>query len=400
MKATNALPMPKLIRRIAQGVCCVGLTIVLCSCQGPSRQAAMPGSLAGPASAAGYAISGDESAGGPCPVACPCVPCGPPGMEQGVPLPYVPVNPELPPGLSGEYVCDGGDYQGQAGVLRSGEVVGLEMEDTVAHYDTLDGRTMLEPTNRVCVYAPRFASARQVVSLIQNEQAAGPAGISKPLRLNQQEYARGPGVSTQNLQAIPEIGTKSLTIYRRDVRAGGMSQALKATGFQDAFQPFENFTLIRSGQMLESEGAVLAKGALAAIAWSGRQSVEVILDRQSAMVEVQNESVQSVYTVKKPPSCPRLRVCKVASTPFAEPGDTVSFTIRFDNVGNEAIGNVTIVDNLSPRLEFVPDSSQCSVDAQFFNQPNEGGSLVLRWEIEKPLEVGQGGVLRFNCRVR
>ena len=91
---------------------------------------------------------------------------------------------------------------------------------------------------------------------------------------------------------------------------------------------------------------------------------------------------------------------KIASTPFAAPGDEVEFTLRFDNVGNQVIGNVTIVDNLGTRLEYVDESAQCSLDAQFSTQPNEGDSLALRWEISDPLPAGKGGIIRFRCRVR
>ncbi len=397
----NSDRMPNTVCRVALGLWGLCVPLVFCSCQGPSHQAAAPGMPgAGMATVAGHTEFTDTV---PCPAYAMCpqpIPCGPPGMEQGIPLPYAPMNECCPAGFSGEYLCDGGDACFRAEVTRTGDVRGLEMEDTVAHFDTLDGRTLVQPTNRVCVYAPRFGAARQVVSLIQNEQANGAAGIAKPLRLSQQEYARGPSLSTQNLQPTPEIGTKSLTIYQLDRRAGAMSTAVKAKAFQDAFQPYESVTLIRTGQMIEAEGPMLAKSAQAAIPWSKTQAVQVILDRQAAAAETKNQNVHAVYTVNKPPSCPRLRVCKVASTPFAEPGDIISFTIRFDNVGNEAIGNVTIVDNLTTRLEYVPDSAQSSVDTQFFSQANEGGSLVLRWELDKPLEVGQGGVLRFNCRVR
>ena len=108
----------------------------------------------------------------------------------------------------------------------------------------------------------------------------------------------------------------------------------------------------------------------------------------------------SVYTVSEPPGNPKLRVVKVASTPFAQPGEEVDFTIRFDNVGNQPIGNVTILDSLNTRLEYVADSAQCSVDAKFSTQPNEGDSVVVRCEVTNPLEAGKGGILRFRCRVR
>jgi hypothetical protein len=51
-------------------------------------------------------------------------------------------------------------------------------------------------------------------------------------------------------------------------------------------------------------------------------------------------------------------------------------------------------------LEYVADSAQSSVKAEFAAQPNEGESLVLRWEITEPIEPGEGGIVRFRCRVR
>jgi hypothetical protein len=64
------------------------------------------------------------------------------------------------------------------------------------------------------------------------------------------------------------------------------------------------------------------------------------------------------------------------------------------------IGNVTIVDNLATRFEYIPESAQSSVDANFVMEPNTGDSTILRWEIANPVEPGQGGVLRFRVRVR
>ena len=91
---------------------------------------------------------------------------------------------------------------------------------------------------------------------------------------------------------------------------------------------------------------------------------------------------------------------KSASTDSALPGEEVEFTLRFDNVGDRVIGNVTIVDNLTTRLEYVADSQKSSVKADFSTQPNEGDSVVLRWEIAEPVQPGEGGVLQFRARVR
>ena len=69
-------------------------------------------------------------------------------------------------------------------------------------------------------------------------------------------------------------------------------------------------------------------------------------------------------------------------------------------LGDAPIGNVTLIDNLTTRLEYVDGSSKSSRDGEFFAAPNQGESLTLRWEFTDPLEPGQGGLVRFQCRVR
>jgi len=100
-------------------------------------------------------------------------------------------------GPSNEYLCDGGDFGLPVGVRADWTVDGLEQEDAVAHYDTLDGRIVVTPSNRVCVYAPRFAAVRRVEGLQAHERrqlidiaaeevelaAAKAAGLLVPRRL-------------------------------------------------------------------------------------------------------------------------------------------------------------------------------------------------------------------------
>jgi uncharacterized repeat protein (TIGR01451 family) len=274
------------------------------------------------------------------------------------------------------------------------------MEDAVAHFNTLDGRTLVEPSNKVAIYAPRFGAVRQVTGLVQNEQTNRSAGLEMPTKIVRCDDVSGPRTSKQNLPPSTEIGSKLLTVYQSSQHEGRMSNALKVRAMQDGFQAFENVDAIRMGVVREAEMAVLAKGTTAATIWSRNQAVQVILDHQAATTATSDQPVGQVYTVNQAPGKPKLRVIKVASTQLAEPGDTVSFTIRFDNIGNQTIGNVTILDNLTTRLEYVPDTAQSSVPAKFFSQPNDGGSLVLRWEVTDPLKPGKGGIVRFNCRVR
>src|ERR1039458_8472173 len=125
-------------------------TLILCSCRGPAsqgpHQASTPGATVAPG---GYAALPPQAytgmpAGEPCPI-------GPPGMEAGVPLPYTAAGPWTPPGIippwpADEYLRDGGNAGPPIRVGPRGELLGLEMEDTVVRYSTLDGRTLVEPS--------------------------------------------------------------------------------------------------------------------------------------------------------------------------------------------------------------------------------------------------------------
>ena len=136
-----------------------------------------------------------------------------------------------------------------------------------------------------------------------------------------------------------------------------------------------------------------------AAVWESDLRAQIAVDRKQPVIVNDVKQVQEVVAIESD-THPAFRLCKLASAIAAEPGELVDFTIRFDNIGRELIGNVTIIDELSPRLEFVEGSAECSVDSRFTTKPNDAGSSTLRWEIVDPLEVGRGGLIRFQCRVR
>lgn len=324
---------------------------------------------------------------------------------QALPLPLTPTGNWVPPGIAepwpyDEYLHDGGDHPPEARVDAEWQIHGLELEDTIAHFDTLDGERLVEPANRVDIYAPRFAAVRSVTGASLNEQIVALEKVAAPVKAYRQDELQFPAGSLQRQQARGEVGSKLLSGYTTRQGDGVVSTTLTAVGFQDAYLPFEDLKIIREGIFEQAEKAWLADGIEAAVAWTHEKAVQVIIDRQAATELAGDRSAQVTYVAEEIPGKPKLRVIKVASTQFANPGDEIDFTIRFDNIGTAVIGNVTIVDNLTTRLEFVPDSAQSSVDAEFLTEPNVGDSLVLRWEVDRPLEPGQGGVVRFRCRVR
>jgi uncharacterized repeat protein (TIGR01451 family) len=322
----------------------------------------------------------------------------------GTPMAMTCDGPWKPPGIAGpwphdEYLHDGGDRDVQANIGANHEVQGLELEDTVAVWETKDGQTNIEPSNRVCLYSPRFAAVRQVSGVVQNEQRDQPIGVERPVRAHLHQDDQLATTAVQPVQPEGEIGRKQPSIERVGESAVPATSRLPVMALAGGFAPHENFQVIRAGIFQDSDKARLAEAVTAAITWTHDQAVQVVLDGRQAVSITGEQKAQATFRVDEPDH-PTLRVLKVASTKVARPGDVVDFTIRFDNLGDAAIKHVVLIDNLTTRLEYVPGTAQSSRTAEFTSEVNDGDSLVLKWDFADPLPAGAGGLVRFNCRVR
>jgi uncharacterized repeat protein (TIGR01451 family) len=313
--------------------------------------------------------------------------------------------PWKPPGISGpwpedEYLFDGGDSDGQVKVRPDGRTLeGLDSEDTIAHYDTLDGRTVVKPSCRVCIYAPRFVCVRQVLLPYGDNQLVKAGGVDMPIGPVPQLDIQPVASSMQPITPVGEIGARGPITFLEHTPPIGLISHTVIRATIDRLKPYENYSIIRTGEIIEAEMAYVAESAQAAIVWTTAQGVDVMIGGKKAVAIEGDQRAQATYSIE-PPNHPCLRICKVASAHSAKPGETVEFTLRFDNVGDQPVGNVTIVDNLTTRLELVEGSGQCSKDAKFFTESNKEGSLILHWEITNPINPGDGGIARFKCIVR
>ncbi len=299
-----------------------------------------------------------------------------------------------------EYVCNGGDQNVSVHVKSDWSVQGLHPGDTVVHYDTLDGKTIVEPSNEVCLYAPRFAAVRKVYGIVAHEQHDRVAGIEMPVGAEQSTDLGQPTTVVQPLQAGRKHSVRGMQSFLDKTRGIGIDNTQRAAITEEQFLPFEDLSIIRNGLFDNTEKARLAERLLAAFAWSHTQSLQVIIDNKTAVEMTGTSATESVYTYELPPGKSRLRVVKIASKQNAKPGELVEFTLRFDNVGDQPIGNVTVIDRLHDRLEYVVDSARCSLKSEFTTQDEDGSPRVLRWEVTEPLKVHDGGLIRFTCRVR
>lgn len=302
-------------------------------------------------------------------------------------------------GPGDEYLCDGGDFHSPAGVHADWTIDGLEQEDAVAHYDTLDGRVVVTPSNRVCIYAPRFAAVRRVVNIMAHEQ---PEFVNQAIdELAPAKAAESQPVvsSLQRHKVAIDLGQQPPSLYRQRQQAGCLENLQATMDVFNSISPYANLQIIRTGVVDNAEKPWLALSTESAIALTGVQAAQVLINGKAAAAQVGVRQAGVIYQTDGPDN-PRLRLIKLASCGNAQLGDVIEFTLRFDNIGDQTIGNVTIVDNLSTRFEYIPNSAKSSIDANFITEPNDNESSILRWEIKPPLKAGEGGVLRFRVRVR
>jgi len=302
-------------------------------------------------------------------------------------------------GPSDEYLCDGGDYGTPAGVRADWTVDGVEQEDAISHYDTVDGRTVVTPSNRVCIYAPRFAAVLRTVQVMAHEQPVFINEMREDEPLADATEALPPIMARQRHVVAVDLGQRPPSLFRQRQQAGELEN-LQAT--MEAYQsivPQVDLEVIRTGQVIGVEKPLIERGVERAITLTGVQAPQVVIGVKAAHAMVSERQVGIIYQSDEP-NHPKLRLLKLASCGNALPGEEIEFTLRFDNVGDQVIGNVTIVDNLSTRLEYVPQSAKSSVDADFITTANDAGSLILRWEVKDPVKPGEGGVLRFRVKVR
>lgn len=153
-----------------------------------------------------------------------------PTARWGIPLPETLVTPWAPPGIAlpwprDEYLHDGGEKR-PVTVNRNGQVNGLESEDTVVHYDTLDGRTLVEPSNRVDIYVPRFAAVCHVEEAVQSQQRDKISEMELPVAVEQSGERLVVTSAVQPVQPLGDVGIKQPTLARLNQAEAAFSSRL------------------------------------------------------------------------------------------------------------------------------------------------------------------------------
>jgi uncharacterized repeat protein (TIGR01451 family) len=248
-----------------------------------------------------------------------------------------------------ECLHDGGDVGAPVGIRPDGKLGGLDVTDTVAEYTDSKGRRLVAKSNRVCICVPRFAALRHEMPV---------AGY----------------VAAANLAAAAAVHGRA--VLKSQLPSIQAAQVEMLAGIQGRERP--------SG--IETRAGVLEVTNLTTLVVVGRiDGIRVL----GAVCE-------------KPMQQPDKPLClqKWTSAHCAQVGDVITFTLRYSNCGGQPITDVAVSDSLSGRLEYVPGSAKSDRDAVFTTQPNEAGSVILRWEVTGKLQPGESGFVTFQAKVR
>jgi uncharacterized repeat protein (TIGR01451 family) len=315
---------------------------------------------------------------------CPDGACGGP-VESG---PY----PE-------EVLCDGGDRALPFHYEAYG-VGGLETEDTVAEFVDHEGRRHVRPSTRACVYAPKFAAVRTISQPVTDYSINKLSGAHVGVGLAGLD--RGESLDVQQQ-------TDQLSAVRMRERASGIGadagdrdlhQVYAADQHLKIQNTYEDRAFSGGAEHGQTSEAYLASAVQRAIAWSRDQNPVIVAKDHYGHQVLASFRAHDYTGVEDRRTPGDLKIIKLADKSTAKPGDTLTFTIRFENRGGRELSDVRIMDHLSPRLEYVPQSAITELDGRLTLEEQSDGSQVLTFELEQPLAGGATGEITFRCVVR
>lgn len=298
-----------------------------------------------------------------------------------------------------EYVFDGNDRGSKIQVDHDFNVYGLDPEDTFGHFDTLDGKRIVVPSNRVAIYAPRFGSVRKIDGAVNAQYNQPTVGFFEREQTVQATETSIAATSKQFEMPARSQGGSRASGFIDQTRGVAVRRTMAPVGTRNYQSLIVGESVLRINTLDKAIGAQLQAGLQAAVAWETDLGLQVLAKGVQPIIVRDLTTAQELMHIESE-NDPTLQVVKTANVLAARAGDQVEFTIRFDNISSKPIGNVTLMDNLTRRLVYIEGSSECTLKSEFKQETNEAKSLALRWEITEPVEPGTGGVIRFRCRVR
>jgi uncharacterized repeat protein (TIGR01451 family) len=248
-----------------------------------------------------------------------------------------------------ECLHDGGDTPPRAGLNALGQLGGLNPTDTVAVYADSHGKKHIAVSNRVCICVPRY-----VVLAATNY----PAGLGLLVQVGETNLSTGQA-EIRNREKL------DVALQNEQLRVFAGKQRLSANEIYLGTRDYDQF-----------QGGAIVFGFL--------------------------EGQAVLGTIKPPVEKPDLplQLRKCADKISAQVGDIVTFQLIYSNVGGKPITGVVVSDSLTGRLEYIEGSAKSDRHTTFTIEPNEAGSVILRWAVTGALPPGQIGTVIFQARIR
>jgi uncharacterized repeat protein (TIGR01451 family) len=337
-----------------------------------------------------------------------------PAVPPWIPWACVPYfDPRLgPKPPTEECLKDGGNAGMRAGLDRNGQLQGLGPADTVAEYTDSLGQRRLAVSNVVCICVPRFAVLRKEIPIARYETALAPIRVETVLGQTLLRANVPSLVSIQNEQLQGLLGRERPT---GAVNSLGVDRVVHVEVLQGYFLNLGPGIVLGTNavvQLTEVERARLLRQVELAQVLSQPVGVRGVEQIEGTAVVGKMKGIQiigavattreCVATCNEVPEAPAKPLClhKWANVECAQVGDVVTFYLKYSNQGGQPISDVAVTDSLTGRLEYVAGSAKSDRNAVFTTQPNEVGSLILRWEFSSTLQPGQCGAVSFQARVR
>lgn len=298
-----------------------------------------------------------------------------------------------------EYLFDGGDRGAKVHYDRAGRK-GVETEDTFAEYTDHTGESHVRESNPVAIYAPRFAAVRTMTGPKQDvtidrlamasDANPGAAFVGKEAIATSNRRAKASGMRVR--QRGSEIDT---------IDAGvAMLARSRAAGNVFYLKPLKRGRVQAGAQFERTNEAWLANRVQSAANWSMDAFPRISAGTSAAMETASKFRPQVFVTVDDKRNKGSLRIIKMADRKSALTGDVITFTIEFENLGDKELYDVRIIDNLTPRLEYIEGSASSDIPGKIIVEDNDHGSKMLTFQLQEKVEGRAKAAIEFQARVR
>lgn len=298
-----------------------------------------------------------------------------------------------------EYLWDGGDRRVMDRFLAEPDRA-IDTEDTIAQFRDVNGVKRIRKSNRVAIYSPRFGSVSNETVSSERRLINGP--INTTARTVNEGLRQGRGLKTnvqRSLTSRVKLRTRGSGVENSQWQSG-TSQKEGQGVTAETQNTYESIQRQLSSLSMQGEKAISGE-LLTVVAISQLGQYPVVTGTDVSLGEVyaktaSGEVVGSFSLDKRG----NLRIEKSADRTTARPGDVITFTIRIRNIGDLKIEDVLVMDNLTPRLEYVKESMQTDLPVNFTTEDNREGSELLKWEFQEPLKGQTSGTITFQVKVR